>query len=338
MYRYIAPMFGVSKKVRVALVCVLLPFVFFGEDTHVPLKKVREAPPRTPPLGPGGSYDPVALPEDEAEGATVTLRYAFEPLPGVDHALEHPVALDPATKQWVREQFAHRLPLWFMVSHGLVKLFAYKWVAGALFSHPELYLLSPSHWEELLRPFLGDGAEDSPLRALDIGAGTGFVTAGYASLFDKVVATEVALPYVWRLQQRGYDAYRTETVSPENLGGQSDFDVVFALNVLDRHARPFRLLSEIASVLRPRGVVVLSMPLPVTQHDAARYMPMLQSAPQPLGLRAGQAPLGKEDGDGEGSGTTEDEVAAVSGWEVAAAEVSCHHQPPRYVPPTLVFL
>ena len=60
--------------------------------------------------------------------------------------------------------------------------------------------------------------------------------------------------------------------------------MVLALNVFDRHAAPRRMLEEMAALLRPGGAAVLSVPLPITQHDAARWVPMLHSAPVDLGL------------------------------------------------------
>ena len=301
----VSTMFGVSKKIRVGLICVLLPYALLTDD-HVPLAAVREAPPSTSLLVPGGTYDPVQLGESDSDGATVTLRYAFTDLPDLGRTVARPVALDAYTKHWVREQFAHRRPLWFIICHGIVKLFAYKWVAGALFDYPELYLLSSAHWKDLLAPFLVRN-EETPLRALDVGAGTGHVTSSFAGLFDQLVATEVSQSYVWRLQHRGFDAYKTEVVSADNLGGQADFDVVFALNVLDRHARPLGMLAEIARVLRPGGAVVLSVPLPVSQHDSGRYLPMLQTAPQSLGLKVGLA--AGDGGQPDGS------------WEAAVSEL-----------------
>ncbi len=297
--------FGVSKKVRVGLICALLPYILLTDD-HVPLAAIREAPPRTPLLDGDSNYDPVQPGESEGDGATVTLRYAFEDIPGVDRRVARPVALDAHNKRWVREQFAHRRPLWFIVCHGVVKLFAYKWVAGALFDYPELYLLSPAQWTDLLGPFVRR-EDDRPLVALDVGAGTGYVTSGYSALFDKVVATEVSRAFAWRLQYRGFEAHTTEVVSADSLDGQANFDVVFALNVLDRHARPLSLLSEIAGVLRPGGAVVLSVPVPVTQHDSGRYLPMLQTAPQSLGLQVGLAAKDDEQSDAT--------------WEAAAAEL-----------------
>ena len=84
---------------------------------------------------------------------------------------------------------------------------------------------------------------------------------------------------------------------------------MLALNVLDRHARPAQLLRQMGSVLRPGGAIVLSVPLPVTQHDAARYTPVLHPAPQSLGLSSAEA-LANTLKAGEGGV-----------WEAAAAEL-----------------
>ena len=144
--------FGISKKVRLGLICVLLPYVLLT-DNHVPLAVIRETPPSTPLLDGDSNYDPVQLGESDGDGATVMLRSAFEDMPGMDRRVARPVALDSHNKHWVRAQFAHRRPLWFIICHGVVKLFAYKWLAGALFDYPELYLLSPAQWQDILEKF-----------------------------------------------------------------------------------------------------------------------------------------------------------------------------------------
>lgn len=136
--------------------------------------------------------------------------------------------------------------------------------------------------------------------ALDIGSGTGGVAQRYASLFDNIVATEVSMAFVWRLQRRGFQALWTEDplqaglleVSTYTCGEACDhnnlrkYDVVFALNVVDRHRAPLQLLNDISQLVRNCGAIVLSVPLPISQLDSARWLPMLQQSPVPLNVNS----------------------------------------------------
>ena len=190
---------GLSREVRVGLIAILVPIIVLLDDNHAPLAGVEEAPLSTPsPLlgGSEGSYWAAgyALGAPGADGAVVQLRYAFGDL-GSAAPFAQPLQLDEETRDWVSARHASAVPTWISLSYGVVKLFCYKWVAGALFQQPELFLLSAAQWEALLRPWVQPPSEEGSIRttALDVGAGTGWVTARYSHLFGEVVTTEVAV-------------------------------------------------------------------------------------------------------------------------------------------------
>lgn len=126
-------------------------------------------------------------------------------------------------------------------------------VHGRLAAYP-MHLLS----EQAYRVLLGDGPFDS---LLDVGAGAGYVTAHARPLFREIVCTETAPALARRLAEAGFE------VAPVDLATADvgrTFAVVSALNVLDRTLKPRTLLRRLAAHVRPRGKLLLSVPLPVS--------------------------------------------------------------------------
>jgi SAM-dependent methyltransferase len=123
---------------------------------------------------------------------------------------------------------------------------------GLLGTYP-LQLLSTAQWRSLL----GDGAHG---RLLDVGAACGDVTAQLAPLFDTVTVTEVNRPMARRLRRRGWETHRLDLTVRDVP--RAPYDVVTALNVLDRCSHPVSLLRRLVEATTPGGLVVVSMPLP----------------------------------------------------------------------------
>jgi SAM-dependent methyltransferase len=126
---------------------------------------------------------------------------------------------------------------------------------GLLGTHP-MALFGPRSWEALV----GGGG-----RLLDVGAGSGDVTAHARELFDEIVTTEVSGPMVRRLRRRGFVCHRVD-LATEALPGEATFDVVSVLDVLDRCDRPRSLLRAAGERLAPGGRLLVSVPLPVRAH------------------------------------------------------------------------
>ncbi len=121
-----------------------------------------------------------------------------------------------------------------------------------------MHLLDTSQWQQLLGP-------PSQRRLVDVGAGSGDVTATLAPLFGTVATTEMSWGMARRLRRRGYLCFRvdvTETGVPDE-----PWEAISCLNVLDRCARPLTLLERLREALAPGGELILSMPLP--------YMPLV---------------------------------------------------------------
>lgn len=125
---------------------------------------------------------------------------------------------------------------------------------GLLGTHP-MALLGEASWEALV----GRGA-----RLLDVGAGSGDVTAQARVLFDEIVTTETSRPMARRLRRRGFECHRVDLARVRL--DERPFDVVSLLNVLDRTDRPRTLLRAAVSQLAPGGRLLLSVPLPAAPH------------------------------------------------------------------------
>ena len=140
----------------------------------------------------------------------------------------------------------------------------YHYDLSAVMGFPRLHLLDREGWLSLL-PGLAVGAA-----ALDVGAGSGQLLRDFSPLFDTIVATELSTPLIWRLRLAGAHAIKTDVITRDSLGRWwVDFDVVFVLNVIDRCKDPAALLRQATAALRPGGRLVLSVPLPWEQLDAA---------------------------------------------------------------------
>jgi 2-polyprenyl-3-methyl-5-hydroxy-6-metoxy-1,4-benzoquinol methylase len=128
-------------------------------------------------------------------------------------------------------------------------------VNGLLGTHP-LFLCSTEQWRRLLGP--GEGR-----RLLDVGSGSGDVTATLAPLFRAIQTTEASWAMARRLLRRGFPCSRLD-VSSEPIP-EAPFDVITCLNVIDRSDRPRTLLARLASALTPGGRLVVATPLPISQ-------------------------------------------------------------------------
>ncbi|MGE0786743.1 MAG: methyltransferase domain-containing protein [Sandaracinaceae bacterium] len=146
--------------------------------------------------------------------------------------------------------------------HGALRATAQRWLrrsitdfdADAILGTHPMAMLGPASWEALV----GRGG-----RLLDVGAGSGDITAHAVGLLDAIETTELSWPLVLRLRARGFTCHRVDLAGGAHLG---TFDVVSALNVLDRTSRPRTLLAAMRAHLAPDGRLLLSVPLPARPH------------------------------------------------------------------------
>jgi 2-polyprenyl-3-methyl-5-hydroxy-6-metoxy-1,4-benzoquinol methylase len=138
---------------------------------------------------------------------------------------------------------------------SLLTLFITRTSANGLIGRGRMFVYSTPQFQTLLdlEPHIA-----SPYSTLlDIGAGDGSVTERMSSLFKKVYVTELSPTMQWRLSMSGY------TVLDTDHWGDSKFDVITCLNVLDRCEKPLTLLKQIRDHLNPKiGRLILSLVLP----------------------------------------------------------------------------
>lgn len=125
--------------------------------------------------------------------------------------------------------------------------------ANATLGMYPMHLLGTSQWRSLL-------GQRSVRRHLDVGAGSGDVTATVAPLALSTVTTERSSGMAKSLRRRGFachegDVAETGVPSPA-------YDLITCLNVLDRCPRPKALLRQLVSGLEIGGRLVLATPLP----------------------------------------------------------------------------
>ncbi len=163
------------------------------------------------------------------------------------------VKLEPDDEASLEALRAGRHGWWKTRLHSVLRTFLSDFDVNGLIGMYAMHLLDTRQWQQLLGP---PGAR----RLIDIGAGSGDVTASLAPLFGSVTTTETSWAMSRRLARRGYVCFRVD-VTEEGVPDKP-WDVISCLNVLDRCGRPLTLLEQLRSALAADGRLVLSMPLP----------------------------------------------------------------------------
>jgi SAM-dependent methyltransferase len=207
----------------------------------------------------------------------LTLHYGVDPnaLAAELAARFVPMSRDAATERFIHLVESARLGRLAGAAHSFLRQFMSDFdVNGMLGAYP-LFLLGPDQWRALLEGHTGGAL-------LDVGAGSGDVTACYAPLFGGVTAVETSREMHKRLASRGYDARALDLSRDPVPGGP--WPTIMLLNVLDRCARPRSLLAALRDALAPNGALVVSLPLPYRPHwyEGGRSLDPLE----PLGIRA----------------------------------------------------
>ena len=156
--------------------------------------------------------------------------------------------------------------------------------ANAALGRGKMHVLSSAQAETLLGRC---GAGVGRRWFLDVGAGCGEVTEALAASFEKTCATESSPGMAARLRERGFNVViESDTIErvvedTRALGGDVDedgFDVVAALNLVDRVSAPKTLLAQLRRALRPKvGILILAVVVPfrpfVENADGTRSVP-----------------------------------------------------------------
>lgn len=149
---------------------------------------------------------------------------------------------------------------WYLMQvwHSMAKSFL-SWImtttsVNGLLGRGSMFVLSNQQFQTLL-------GVDSIWRAghlLDLGAGDGAVTEQMADHFQQVSVTEMSSTMQWRLGQKGYRVFNID----EWAGPTHKYDVIAALNLIDRCDRPISILRDIHQSLAPGGMAIIALVLP----------------------------------------------------------------------------
>ncbi len=166
---------------------------------------------------------------------------------------------DAAAQAFVAHALAHRHGVLRTSLYGALRALLSDYDAYGLLGMYAMHVLSTEQWRKLI------GESSGPRRLLDVGAGSGGVTAQAAPLFTEVVVTEASPVLRRSLRARGYCVEACD-LGETALPADQRFDVVSALNVLDRTLRPRTLLQHLRSALTDDGLLVVALPLPLAPH------------------------------------------------------------------------
>jgi SAM-dependent methyltransferase len=188
-------------------------------------------------------------PAPQLEALPPELRATFEQAPR-----------DPATDAWLRGPGARPHGALVTSTQRVLRRFASDFEVNARLGMYSLHLAGTRTFARLLAR-----TEGQPGALLDVGAGTGEVTAELAPLFDRVVTTETSASMARRVSER-LPAATSHVLDLTAGAALGTFDVVSLLNVLDRTARPRTLLDRALAHLTPRGSLLVATPLPARPH------------------------------------------------------------------------
>ena len=163
------------------------------------------------------------------------------------------LARDAGTDAFLHEAARGRHSWWRTRAHRVLRQFMSDFDANGLLDMYPLFLGSTEHWQTLL----GKGAVP---RLLDVGAGSGKVTRTLLPCAQQVTATELSAPMARSLRRAGIECHELD-LAEQPLPGRS-FELVSCLNVLDRTARPRRLLERLVALLEPGGRLLIALALP----------------------------------------------------------------------------
>jgi SAM-dependent methyltransferase len=162
---------------------------------------------------------------------------------------------DPVREAFVREVRPHGAVM--IAAHRALRRFASDFDVHAWLGAYRVCLVGRRSFDALLA-----GSPRASL--LDVGAGSGAVTAELAPRFGRVVVTETSRPAAKRLA-RTYETHAID-LATEPLPRDERFSVVSLLHVLDRAPRPRSLLGAAARLVDDDGRVLIACPLPIRAH------------------------------------------------------------------------
>uniref|UniRef100_A0A914LUJ5 Methyltransferase-like protein 9 n=1 Tax=Meloidogyne incognita TaxID=6306 RepID=A0A914LUJ5_MELIC len=140
---------------------------------------------------------------------------------------------------------------------SILSLFFTKTNINGILGRGNMFLFSHNFLQKFLN-FPPDW-NSSDKRLIDIGAGDGTITLVFQLFFKHVTAVEASKVMEWRLAQHHF-----KILSVDKWPQSGPYDLICALNLLDRHYAPTQLLKNLHSLALSNGCfLLLSVVLPL---------------------------------------------------------------------------
>jgi len=173
---------------------------------------------------------------------------------------------DPEFQAFVNmcyEDYYRIIPTWKQLKHNygkpLLKLVGYSLTDSlAMLNTGHMFVLS-SHQARMLLKMNEDDLLDN---MLDIGSGDGEVSRYVTSLCKRAILTESNKPMVDTLISKGFEAIHCSSLQQDSIQSEGPFSLITCFNVLDRCDKPLSLLREMHSLLKPDGLLLLTVVYP----------------------------------------------------------------------------
>jgi 2-polyprenyl-3-methyl-5-hydroxy-6-metoxy-1,4-benzoquinol methylase len=193
-----------------------------------------------------------------ADTASAEFRYDLPlgelSLPAVCHSFS--LSFDAATRDFVEHAEARPHGALRTTLHHVLRRYFSDFDVNAWLGMYPMFLLGGNAFRALLAASGGDAQG----RLLDVGAGSGDITAAVADGFREVCVTETSRGMARKLARRGFCPLHVDL--SESPAPGAPFDVITLFNVLDRTPLPRTLLTHLRESLAPSGRLVVATPLP----------------------------------------------------------------------------
>uniref|UniRef100_A0A1I7YX74 Methyltransferase-like protein 9 n=1 Tax=Steinernema glaseri TaxID=37863 RepID=A0A1I7YX74_9BILA len=153
------------------------------------------------------------------------------------------------------------LQMYYALASTFLSIFMTKTNINGFLNRGGMFLFSREQMKDFLD--IPDDWIKADKMILDLGAGDGGVTSVLNEFYAKVHVTEMSKVMQWRLQQKGF------TVIPADTWANTHhkYNLVTALNLLDRHFNPSLLLSELhKKTTESNCLLMIAVVLPVRQY------------------------------------------------------------------------
>jgi len=196
--------------------------------------------------------------EDERRDHSYWYRIDVDKLPSDLHSKFTQSYEDAETKQFCRSCREKSDWLFTELFHSFLK-YVLSWVMhqtsiNGLLQRGSMFVFSR---EQFLR-IMGIDEMWRSGRLLDLGAGDGMVTQKMSGFFNETYVTETSSTMIWRLKEKDY-----KILDIHDWHKSVKFDVISALNIIDRCSHPLELLQNIRlSLVADTGRALVAVVLP----------------------------------------------------------------------------